>query len=736
MLGDFAFQDRSRAGPPLDPPRPTAGWVRRGWPALAAIAILIAAALGGALLLRSMERDADSTFVEFFLTDLPADFSRVEVLLEGVYVGAAGAALTVERPVFDLLALQGPADALRVASGQVPGGAHQDIRVVFQSVRVELDHKWTTLAIPRSVLHVEHDFGIGATESRSILFDINLDESIRIDGAKIEFAPVVSSVYVHAPGEAVGEAAPASSSAPASDAAPPSSSAPVEPTQESSVFTSEEPEDPNDQELESTPPAESNRNPFASHSAPADPTPEFEPEGNDSASDDVAANETADEDSVEGDEAPEGIDPADYAPTVENPASVPADYAGTILGWFVQFVPEASSPEAMAQTLQDTGAELVYRFESVPAAYILGTPPEAEAVTSQANVSYLEPDVQIDFLLSTSKTAIQLPDLLGSTLRDPDNAVFDGRGVGVAVVDTGIDGLHPDLPHRLLEGDDAVVRANYKVESIALVDQTYTDTTSGHGTHVAGIVAGQGTKDSGMRGVAPGVKLYGFGIGEATTLLWPNQAFDWIVQNHDKVDPPIRVVTNSWGSKGAYDPNSLTTQLANQLVAEGVVVVFSAGNWGGDGSADTTSIQCKIPRAGVICVGAYDDGDSGILDGGVPTYSSRGDDSDATTWPDLVAPGSGIKSTRSPFGWVTGVGLLDYYVELDGTSMAAPHVAGAAALMIQAHGSITPAQVESLLKSTALEFDDLGAYNSAGAHYAKGHGLLDVDAAVRAADAL
>lgn len=715
---------------------------------LLATFLLLGGFLGGVYLIPGGKQSTEQTLVELYLTDLPADFSRVDVWIESASVGAGRTPLTLETPGLDLLAHRGPEQAQRVAFGYVPANSDDAIRLTFQSARAELDHKWIPLEIPNPVLLVEHEFGLDGSSARSILFDINLDESIWITGSRMQFAPTVASVFIHAPSQP--SAAATIDQEPSYSEDPKSNNSSIR-KESASPFVNEKPEAPKRQVLQpshSDPSPRPNQGPASTSPRPAPSEPAMKDDDLNAAREDSsddggtrsdqeapASDPDTEESPAEDETAQDETDASGLLPSQEGANSVPTDYAQHVAGWLVQFVPDVSSPEAMTEEVEATGAEIVHRFESVPAIYILANSSQAQQIAQLGNVSYLEPDLGIDYLMASSTTAIHLPDLMASALRDPNGSPFDGRGVGVAVVDTGIDGMHPDLPHRLLEGDTAVVRANWKVESIALVDEPYTDTTSGHGTHVAGIIGGQGTKDSNQRGVAPGAKLYGFGTGEVTSLFWTSQALDWIVQHHDDptTNPPIRVVTNSWGTQGPYDANSLTTQLVKKLVAEGIVVVFSAGNDGGSGSADMTTAQCKIPFAGVICVAAYNDGNVGTRDGTTSSYSSRGNANQPSTWPDVSAPGSFIRSTRSPFGWVSGVGLLDYYLVMNGTSMAAPHVAGAAALMIQAHPSITPAAVESILKSSAFEFVKGGAYDSSGGHHAKGHGLLDIEAAVNAA---
>lgn len=409
----------------------------------------------------------------------------------------------------------------------------------------------------------------------------------------------------------------------------------------------------------------------------------------------------------------------------------------TGLGWLVQFRDVAVTRDEMLTAVNASGAFFVHGFVSLPAAYVVATPEQAALLAKQPQVERVEREQAVTYDDAESLPALRVPQVTSplTGLDDANGRDIRGAGIGVAVVDSGLDATHPDLTYRPLTPGGVVV-ANYKMASEGAVPLPDTDTTSGHGTNVASIVAGQGLSDPTQVGVAPGASLYGFGIGESTTTVWASQAFDWILANGASMDPPIRVVTNSWHTTTAYDPNSVITRLVNQMVDHGIVVVFSAGNDGGDGSAAKTSGECQIPRAGVICVAAFDDLGSGTRDGKVAPYSSRGAASQPSTWPDISAPGTAIRGARPLVGTQTGLAVSPYS-ELSGTSQAAPHVAGIVALMLQADPSLTPAQVEQLLESTAYHFTDGGAYSTSaadpGGHYAKGHGLADAYAAVKAA---
>jgi serine protease AprX len=298
-------------------------------------------------------------------------------------------------------------------------------------------------------------------------------------------------------------------------------------------------------------------------------------------------------------------------------------------------------------------------------------------------------DAPLPALLPTATLATQAQPVWNGAV---GGVGYDGSGVGVAVIDTGIDAMNPALAERVV--------ANYKVVGPRnLVSSFYTiffegdpsgllpelfvpivdsDVGGGHGTHVAGIVAGNG--ENGIRGAAPGASLYGFGTGAGLSIVVSSAvaAFDWIALNHDKVDPPIRVVTNSYGNVGAYREDFPIVQATNAVLEEGLVVIFAAGNGdtlndGGDGSDDRVIVSAKNPRPGVIAVANYDDQDSGTRDGILASSSSRGLATDPATWPDVAAPGSAILSTMAKTDLLglallplTGSGGGDEVVESEG----------------------------------------------------------------------
>lgn len=423
---------------------------------------------------------------------------------------------------------------------------------------------------------------------------------------------------------------------------------------------------------------------------------------------------------------------------------------------FLAHVAPAASMDDAVTRARFLGVGVGARYDEIGVFVVGGTLEGLGRLQRSSLVTHLEPNSRLTFFTDSSHDATRGSQVLDGPSRASASPV-DGSGVGVAIVDTGVDGTHPDLVARM-GGNVRIVcsapgwaafgpasECNGPKSAVEVPDSDAPG-ASGHGTHVAGIVAGTGAQSSATyHGAAPGATLYGVGIG---TVILVENALDglkWVLDNHDQVIPRIRVVNNSWGS-GYAPPDapqiSAITKMVDALVNEGVTVVFAAGNGGGNGTSPTTSAQCVNPTPGVICVANYDDGGSGTRDGSITPSSSRGQADDAGTWPDLSAPGTSIVSTCKPTLPVCLLGARaeePFYSSLTGTSMAAPHVAGIAAQMLQVNPRLTPARIEALLKNTAHKFSWGAKYKRDPHHpkgqssFEKGHGLVDALRAVKVA---
>ena len=304
-----------------------------------------------------------------------------------------------------------------------------------------------------------------------------------------------------------------------------------------------------------------------------------------------------------------------------------------------------------------------------------------------------------------------------------------GKGIGVAILDSGI-APHPDLAGRIVASVDFTTGSGTVL--VAPADP------GGHGTHVAGLVAGDGTASGGAyAGVAPGANLIDVrviaasGSTHVSTLI---AGMQWVLAHRN--DYNIRVVNLSAGgpTTTSYRDDPLATA-AEMLVFAGITVVVSAGNEGP--AVRTITSPGNDPY--VITVGGIDDsGTATTADDALASWSSRGVTSvDGLAKPDLVAPGRRIVSLRSPGSTldlelpdrlVAGLDpLAPAYFRLSGTSMAAPVVAGVVALMLERSPALTPGQVKNRLKSSATAL-------SYGSPETTGSGMVSAVAAVAASD--
>ena len=420
----------------------------------------------------------------------------------------------------------------------------------------------------------------------------------------------------------------------------------------------------------------------------------------------------------------------------------------------------ASTVERAAAAAIRAGLTVEGRFEQVGVVAVSGPARAVAGLRRDRAVTHIEPNRPVELFLDRTHRATRGAEAAAgfsvtSGRRTFESAGVTGRGIGVAVIDSGADARHPMF---MRNGKSKILR-NLRTVNNSVVDATAagdTDTPAlgGHGTNVASIVAGyEATTGSGAKvvGAAPDASLYVLGSGAGINILNVATSLEWVLENRKApcgagVDastcPPIRVVNNSWGTVGDHDPNSVVAKIVNRLVVAGVTVVFAHGNSGGDGSANQGNLHAQSPTPGVIAVANYDDGDTGSRSGKLNTSSSRGKKGQPQTWPDLAAPGTNILSAcrvtmvLCAYGGGAPSDQTGNYYEVSGTSQAAPHVAGIVAQLLEADPALTPAEIEDILEDTAHQFSFGGQYEADPANpdhsssFDKGHGLVDAVAAV------
>jgi serine protease AprX len=303
------------------------------------------------------------------------------------------------------------------------------------------------------------------------------------------------------------------------------------------------------------------------------------------------------------------------------------------------------------------------------------------------------------------------------------NAGYNGAGIGVAVIDSGINDSHPDLWNAAQTHSRVVYHQDFTGTATSNSSGAQYD-LYGHGTHVAGIIGGNGYLSSGnYSGVAPAVKLVDLraldlnGVGSDSTVIAAIQEAIALQNTYN-----IQVINLSLG-RGIYesytqDPLCQAVESAWQA---GIVVVVAAGNYGRvsiDGSDGYGTITAPGNDPYVITVGALNSNGSSSPSAEIMTsYTSKGPTTyDHVLKPDIMAPGNDIVSLAAPGATLEAEfpsqlvdannGKPDYFT-LSGTSMATPVISGAVALLVQQNGNLTPDQIKArLMQTTYSSFPD------------------------------
>lgn len=442
--------------------------------------------------------------------------------------------------------------------------------------------------------------------------------------------------------------------------------------------------------------------------------------------------------------APDLADVAAQAPLAELPGlSQLTGLTGTMRGIASL---DALPTHSVTDALLDLGLE-VQPLRHLPLVLVRGPVGAMRAAVTTGVVHDVYPDEVIELLDTASSNAMG-----AATTR---KARLTGKGVTVAVVDSGCDASHPDLADHVTHNVKlvSVEYANLAPESwstiVVPIEQgpyANTDLGSGHGTHVAGIIAADGTTGPDHLGVAPDAELVCLAIGEALFTTAVVTAYDFLL------DQPglwgVDVVNNSWGNLYAqFDPRNPVAVATKAVADQGVSVVFAAGN-SGDGNGEAT-LNPFSQAPWVLSVAAetldhtrgsfssnglrFDNSTSAPIGGGGRTTFTG--ERVGLVHPDVTAPGVDISSSCDTAGTLVGPCPPGENVAASGTSMASPHVAGAVAVLRQANPKLTPGQVQQLLAVTARPVRSLDASGTptkvAAPFWQVGYGRVDLAEAVR-----
>ena len=393
--------------------------------------------------------------------------------------------------------------------------------------------------------------------------------------------------------------------------------------------------------------------------------------------------------------------------------------------------------EADLDSLRAVGVVGGTRFYNLPMVMINATKGQVASISTLPSVRSLYSNKTFEFFTHDTRVITGQTKVIADRALTTRNGGLPilGRGVTVAVLDTGIDATHTDLGYgaqviqnvRVTDLQGSPPAFIYPVITEGLPD---TDLTLGHGTFVAGVLAGTGAFSTGYYGgLAPGAHLLGVGVGDAT-LFYVLSGMDYILSH--RADQNIRVVNCSFGISGLFDVNDPVNIATKIMHDAGISVVFSAGNSGDQ----PNSLNPYSVADWVVGVG------SGTKDRKLSSFSSRGAASYAPYHPTLVAPGENVVSARATginviatSGLASGLAspendarnisplFLPRYTMSSGTSFAAPHVAAAIAMMLEAAPQLTPDEIKRVLQETATPM--LGY-----SRYEVGAGYLNTYAAV------
>lgn len=322
---------------------------------------------------------------------------------------------------------------------------------------------------------------------------------------------------------------------------------------------------------------------------------------------------------------------------------------------------------------------------------------------------------EVMFIADDSQVQTQMDIVRGTVSSEiSEDMGLDGKGISIAVLDTGV------YPHEDLtaHGDRIVAFVDF----VNNHDVPYDD--NGHGTHVAGIIGGDGYSSKGKySGIAPGVNIIGLkvmnkeGGGSTSDIV---AGMQWVLDNKEKYN--IRVVSLSLGCdpdlREAEDP---LVKGVNALWRKGVVVVTAAGNSGPErNTINSPGISDKV-----ITVGCSDSkGTKDVKDDEIADFSSRGPTVYNKIKPDIVAPGVKVNSLKSVTSYVPSTKnkakiTATSYIQESGTSMSTPVVSGAIALLLQKEPQLTPDAVKRKLLKSTITLPN-------GNKYDQGKGLLDI----------
>jgi len=348
------------------------------------------------------------------------------------------------------------------------------------------------------------------------------------------------------------------------------------------------------------------------------------------------------------------------------------------------------------RNLIDPGSRVTYNFRSSPSmGLVLASDADLEALSKDPNVESLSVAEKLKPLLNDTIALVGADEVF--------SANYDGSGRTVAVLDSGVDSMHSDL------SNDVVAEACFCAAALCCPNNSYhqfgpgaaADST-GHGTHVAGIITSSGS--IAPRGIAPNTKIVAVRVLEGGDWNDLNAALYWVGSSHPEVDAinlslglPSGYADNCDLIPGAQAHHQAAGAEIQELRDQGIVTVVSAGN---NGYSYKSNVSFPACVSAAFSVGATD------------KYNVPAEFSMSSNGLDLLAPGAGFlpPTEMNPCNsgsdyCVLSTGLGNSTNRAQGTSMAAPHVTAAIALLRQANEDLTPSEIETCLKTGPLTTD-------------------------------
>lgn len=365
---------------------------------------------------------------------------------------------------------------------------------------------------------------------------------------------------------------------------------------------------------------------------------------------------------------------------------------------------QLQASEATSLVSNFGGGKLEKAYASFPVLRVKVTSAQARSLASDPRVDHIEPIAEVHTMMSTASnyfgTTAARADLGISGDRNGAEKSYGNQDVVIAIIDTGIDYDHVDLDGTKVIGWHDVINS-----------RAFPYDDNGHGSHVAGIAAGEGDGNSSYKGVAPGAALVGvkalnkFGSGSTTNIL---DAIDWVIQNKDTFS--IDILSMSLGTSGSSNGTDSISLAVNSAFDNGILPVVAAGNSGP--SRYTIGSPGAAENAISVCAMA-DPGENGFF---LADFSSRGPTKDNRIKPDICGPGYNITSVKA--------NTTSGYITFSGTSMSTPFVSGVAALLLDADPTLTPAELKSAL------FDHAQDWGPEGKDTEYGYGRMDPYASI------